>query len=345
MGRFALLTPSCGGLCADREEKRVTCGNEINRWRGKKQEQLDSNDPNQRVLLEPTRRIGYRLAAHGAVQSTNDAESFPNDEQGDEGYDHGREQAHERNPKRPNCRGRVRFEGRARKFVALNVGDDDADEFDKSGADDYGNEEEASPHRVVDPTTTSGFRGEPVKPQEKRQEVSSGAEKHQPPDDVRPSLRAGSAFLQFPCHRTRSVVQRQFQMTAMRLNGRRSIPELAHLSRACPFFYGGASLSQSKVWTEQQRLAHVATHGALTNKPTVSAAPQTLATTLLSWIFCSCSRPVLALNSRRGSHKTYPLLKVDRPCRVSARTSHSDPSRKQGVHRNNHRTRHEFFAE
>ncbi|MDQ6703225.1 MAG: hypothetical protein M3Z96_09060, partial [Pseudomonadota bacterium] len=41
---------SCGGLCADREEKRVTCGNEINRWRGKKQEQLDSNDPNQRRL-------------------------------------------------------------------------------------------------------------------------------------------------------------------------------------------------------------------------------------------------------------------------------------------------------
>ena len=51
LGRFALLTPSCGGLCADREEKRVTCGNEINRWRGKKQEQLDSNDPNQRRLL------------------------------------------------------------------------------------------------------------------------------------------------------------------------------------------------------------------------------------------------------------------------------------------------------
>ncbi|MDQ6702377.1 MAG: hypothetical protein M3Z96_04335, partial [Pseudomonadota bacterium] len=42
---------SCGGLCADREEKRVTCGNEINRWRGKKQEQLDSNDPNQRGLF------------------------------------------------------------------------------------------------------------------------------------------------------------------------------------------------------------------------------------------------------------------------------------------------------
>ena len=40
--------PEALELCADREEKRVTCGNEINRWRGKKQEQLDSNDPHQR---------------------------------------------------------------------------------------------------------------------------------------------------------------------------------------------------------------------------------------------------------------------------------------------------------
>ena len=30
MGRLALLTPSCGGQCADREEERVAHGNEIN---------------------------------------------------------------------------------------------------------------------------------------------------------------------------------------------------------------------------------------------------------------------------------------------------------------------------
>ena len=44
-------TPSCGGQCADREEKRVAHGNEINRQQGKKQEQLDFRDPNQRRLL------------------------------------------------------------------------------------------------------------------------------------------------------------------------------------------------------------------------------------------------------------------------------------------------------
>jgi hypothetical protein len=46
--RLALLTPSCGGFVrtttdADREEKRVTYGNDV---RKKSQEQLDLNDPN-----------------------------------------------------------------------------------------------------------------------------------------------------------------------------------------------------------------------------------------------------------------------------------------------------------
>jgi hypothetical protein len=48
MGRLALLTSPCGGQCADREEKRVAHGNEIDRQQGKKQEQLDFRDPNQR---------------------------------------------------------------------------------------------------------------------------------------------------------------------------------------------------------------------------------------------------------------------------------------------------------
>ena len=51
MGRLALLTPSCGGQRADREEKRVAHGNEINRQQGRRQEQLDFKDPNQRRLL------------------------------------------------------------------------------------------------------------------------------------------------------------------------------------------------------------------------------------------------------------------------------------------------------
>jgi hypothetical protein len=50
LGRLALLTPPCGGQCADREEKRVAHGNEINRQQGRKQEQLDFRDPNQRGL-------------------------------------------------------------------------------------------------------------------------------------------------------------------------------------------------------------------------------------------------------------------------------------------------------
>ena len=52
MGRLALLTPPCGGQCADREEKRVAHGNEINRQQGKTQEQLDFRDPNQRGALK-----------------------------------------------------------------------------------------------------------------------------------------------------------------------------------------------------------------------------------------------------------------------------------------------------
>ena len=59
MGRLALLTPSCGGQCADREEKRVAHGNEINRQHGKKQEQLDLRDPNQRRLLTAERRFWH----------------------------------------------------------------------------------------------------------------------------------------------------------------------------------------------------------------------------------------------------------------------------------------------
>lgn len=54
MGRLALLTPSCGGQRADREEKRVAHGNEINRQQGRRQEQLDFKDPNQRSLLGQT---------------------------------------------------------------------------------------------------------------------------------------------------------------------------------------------------------------------------------------------------------------------------------------------------
>ena len=45
--RLALLTPSCGGQGADREEKRVTYGN------GRRhEEQLDTKHPNQRGHLE-----------------------------------------------------------------------------------------------------------------------------------------------------------------------------------------------------------------------------------------------------------------------------------------------------
>ena len=52
MGRLALLTPSCGGQRADREEKRVTHGNEIpTAGKRKKQDQLDFTNPNQRRLL------------------------------------------------------------------------------------------------------------------------------------------------------------------------------------------------------------------------------------------------------------------------------------------------------
>ena len=47
LGRLALLTPSCGGQSADREEKRVTYGNG---WRH--EEQLDPNNANQRRHLE-----------------------------------------------------------------------------------------------------------------------------------------------------------------------------------------------------------------------------------------------------------------------------------------------------
>ncbi|PWJ84711.1 hypothetical protein C8D77_13114 [Mesorhizobium loti] len=54
MRRLALLTPSCGGQSADREEKRVTCGT----VQKKMQEQLDLNDPNQRGLLETA---GYMI--------------------------------------------------------------------------------------------------------------------------------------------------------------------------------------------------------------------------------------------------------------------------------------------
>ena len=46
LGRLALLTPSCGGQSADREEKRVTYGNG---WRH--EEQLDTRHPNQRGHL------------------------------------------------------------------------------------------------------------------------------------------------------------------------------------------------------------------------------------------------------------------------------------------------------
>ena len=48
LGRLAFLTPSCGGLCADREEKRVTHGND--KPEAGHQEQLDRNHPNQRGL-------------------------------------------------------------------------------------------------------------------------------------------------------------------------------------------------------------------------------------------------------------------------------------------------------
>src|SRR3954453_18503504 len=51
--RFALLTPSCGGPSADREEKRVTRGSAMIRTRTE-QEQLDLPDPNQRRLLDRT---------------------------------------------------------------------------------------------------------------------------------------------------------------------------------------------------------------------------------------------------------------------------------------------------
>src|SRR3954452_6073885 len=52
--RFALLTPSCGGPSADREEKRVTRGSDKIRTRTD-QEQLDLPDPNQRGLLDPAK--------------------------------------------------------------------------------------------------------------------------------------------------------------------------------------------------------------------------------------------------------------------------------------------------
>ena len=48
--RLALLTPSCGGPRADREEKRVIHGRDMT-----KEEQLDSRNPNQRGHLESVR--------------------------------------------------------------------------------------------------------------------------------------------------------------------------------------------------------------------------------------------------------------------------------------------------
>ena len=50
IGTPALLIPSCGGLSADREEKRVTHGSDTAQP-NRVQEQLDFRDPNQRGLL------------------------------------------------------------------------------------------------------------------------------------------------------------------------------------------------------------------------------------------------------------------------------------------------------
>jgi hypothetical protein len=62
LGGLTLLTPSCGGQSADREEKRVAHGNAIpsaekerkkERKKGRKEEeQLDFKHPNQRRHLE-----------------------------------------------------------------------------------------------------------------------------------------------------------------------------------------------------------------------------------------------------------------------------------------------------
>ena len=64
MGRLALLTPPCGGQCADREEKRVAHGNEINRQQGKTQEQLDLRDPNQRGFSKKVENHAHSVAIH-----------------------------------------------------------------------------------------------------------------------------------------------------------------------------------------------------------------------------------------------------------------------------------------
>ncbi|RJT17811.1 hypothetical protein D3227_40550, partial [Mesorhizobium waimense] len=61
----ALLTPSCGGPSADREEKRVTHGT----VQKKVQEHLDQNDPNQRGLsadpsLTSTLQDSFSKTAH-----------------------------------------------------------------------------------------------------------------------------------------------------------------------------------------------------------------------------------------------------------------------------------------
>ena len=57
LGRLALLTPSCGGRSADREEKRVTHRSGKS---GQEKEQLDLADPNQRGLLAPLGLAGIR---------------------------------------------------------------------------------------------------------------------------------------------------------------------------------------------------------------------------------------------------------------------------------------------
>ena len=60
LGRLALLTPSCGGLCADRKEKRVTHGSD--RSEPGYQEQLDRNVPIREGLLQNSARHGDRHA-------------------------------------------------------------------------------------------------------------------------------------------------------------------------------------------------------------------------------------------------------------------------------------------
>ena len=51
IGTPCLLTPSCGGRSADREEKRVTHGSDTAQP-NRGQEQLDFTDSNQRSLLD-----------------------------------------------------------------------------------------------------------------------------------------------------------------------------------------------------------------------------------------------------------------------------------------------------